>query len=171
MAPVVVSILERRLHAADAADLTGPWRERLERLVSATEGRHSTVTDLARDVHFQMFEEPAIEKVVEENTAEMAGHLAALAADPGTPDRADRINRLVWSPQPMRSLLLDSWRGSLAADGDSEKGRAVRSAILEVYLRRFYRIRDLRGFDVATVDGFEFAFARYVHNDTQFHVD
>ncbi len=171
LVPVVVAILDRRLRHTTVEGPTPAWRARLDRLVSATEGRHEAVTDLARDVHFQTFEQPAIERVVDENTREMTALMGALAATPRAPERSDWINRLVWSPQPMRSLLLDSWRGSLAGDDvDPALGRAYRAAILETYLRRFYRIRDLRGLDVDVVDGIELAFAHYVHENQDIHV-
>ena len=78
--------------------------------------RHDAVTDLARDVHFQTFEQPAIERVVGENTREMTALMGAPGRDPRAPRALGLINRLVWSPQPMRFLLLDAWRGSLAGE-------------------------------------------------------
>ena len=167
LVPVVVAILERRM-GRPGADKS--WRERLERLVAATEGRHPQVTDLARDVHFQAFEQPAIEQIVAVNAEEMAAHLAVLARDPHTADRSDRINRLVWSPQPLRSVLLDAWRASVTEEPDSATGRDFRAAVLEIYVRRFYRIRDLRGLDVDVVDGIELAYAHYVHDGRDLHV-
>ncbi len=169
MAPVVVAILERRMDKPDA-EPTADWQDRLERLVAATEGRQPEVTDLARDVHFQAFEQPAIERINDVTAAEMATHMGVLADDPHVADRSDRINRLVWSPHPMRSLLLDSWRDSLASPADADQTQAFRAAILETYLRRFYRIRDLRGLDIDIVDGFEVAFAHYGHNGMDLHV-
>ncbi|MFN8096776.1 MAG: carboxyl transferase domain-containing protein [Dermatophilaceae bacterium] len=171
LVPVVVAILDRRLRHTSVEGPTPAWRARLDRLVSATEGRHDAVTDLARDVHFQTFEQPAIERVVDENTREMTALMGALAATPRAPERSDWINRLVWSPQPMRSLLLDAWRGSLAGeDVEPSLGRDYRAAILETYLRRFYRIRDLRGLDVDVVDGVELAFAHYSFENRDIHV-
>jgi acetyl-CoA carboxylase carboxyltransferase component/biotin carboxyl carrier protein len=167
---VVVAILERRLRNTSVEGPSQQWRERLDRLVSATEGRHADVTDLARDVQFQTFEQPAIEKVVEDNTREMASLMSALAATPRAPERSDWINRLVWSPQPMRSLLLDAWRSSLGGEVDPAHARDYRAAILETYLRRFYRIRDLRGLDVDVIDGIELIFAHYAYDDRDIHV-
>ena len=169
LAPIVTAILQRRLEdplvPADSAS-----RARLERLVTAGEGRMPIVADLARDVRYRVFDQPAIEQVVHETDAEMRGHLDALTLDPGRSDRADRINRLIWSPQPMRSLLLDAWRASLTAERPSESGRELRAAVLEIYLRRFYRIRDLRGLAVEVVGDLDIVFAHYTHDGMEVHV-
>ena len=98
--------------------------------------------------------------------AEMVDHLAALRADPYRTDRADRIDRLVWCPQPMRSLLLGAW---LSSAGDTAPTR-FREAILEAYARRFYRIRNLHGLDHETVDGFLLAFGNYEHEGLPVHL-
>ena len=79
--------------------------------VRATQGRQPAVTDAARDVVYHWFDEPVLSRVVAETEAEMRDHLAELAADPTGPERADRIGRLVWCPQPMRSMLLGAWLG------------------------------------------------------------
>ena len=114
LADVVTEVLGRRLeHAGQLlGQATAADRTRLERLVRATQGRQPAVTDAARDVVYHWFEEPVLSRVVAETEAEMRDHLAELAADPAGPDRADRIGRLVWCPQPMRSLLLGAWLGA-----------------------------------------------------------
>ena len=83
---------------------------------------------------FHYLDEPLLEQAVGAVYAEMDEHLDALAADPGLPDRAERVARLVWCPQPLRGMLLHRWQAS------SE----LREVVLDVHLRRFYRIRDLR---------------------------
>ena len=153
LADLVTEILGRRLqHAADLlTGATGADRTRLERLVRATQGRQPAVTDAARDVLYHWFDAPVLSRVVAETEAEMRSHLAELSADPTGPDRADRIGRLVWCPQPMRSLLLTAWLGA-GTDADPVE-TAFRRAVLETYLRRFYRMRDLHGLDFDTRDG------------------
>ena len=150
LADLVTEILGRRLqHAADLlTGATGADRARLERLVRATQGRQPAVTDAARDVLYHWFDAPVLSRVVAETEAEMRSHLAELSADPTGPDRADRIGRLVWCPQPMRSLLLTAWLGA-GTDADPVE-TAFRRAVLETYLRRFYRMRDLHGLDFDT---------------------
>ncbi len=151
LVPVVADILERRVKHADALELiTGPGdQERLEHLATATEGRYQVIAELARNVSFRLFEAPVLHASLAGAAAEMRTHLAALRADPQRADRADRIDRLVWGPQPLRGLLLGAWRHT-AGDG-SEEDEAYRSALLTILLRRFYRIRELRAVDDETV--------------------
>ncbi len=179
LADLVTEMLDRRLEFAGAL-LTGASkadRARLERLVRATQGRQPTVTDAARDVLYHWFDEPVLSAVVAETEAEMREHLAALAADPTAPDRADRIARLVWCPQPMRSLLLGAWlragaeggTDSDGTDGTDGSATAFRRALLETYLRRFYRMRDLHGLDFDTRAGLDVVWARYEHEGLPVH--
>ncbi len=62
--------------------------------------------------------------------------LDAAEADPDGEGRSDVIDRLVRSPHPQRGALLRRWTGST----DPRFHRTL----LEVYARRFYRIRELR---------------------------
>ncbi len=168
LAPVVSAILERRLaNVRQLRASAGPdLRHRLERLAQASEGRQQGVADLARDVAFQYFDAPVLDQVVADVEAEMTGHLAALHADAHRADRADRVDRLVWCPHPLRGLLLRAW-----LDGVDDPGLAAyRECILEVYARRFYRIRDLHGLDHETVLGRQLAFANYEHGDLDVHL-
>ncbi len=139
LGPVVTAILERRLAHADAVrPHTGAdGRARLERLASATDGRQQAIADLARDVEFRDFDEPPMLAAAAELDAEMSAHLAVLTEHPDAPDRAERIARLVWCPNPLRSLLLTTWRAA------GPHATAVRDLVLEIHLRRFYRIRQL----------------------------
>ncbi len=168
LAPVVTAILERRLaHIAQLRDSAGPaLRHRLERLSRATEGRQQTVADLARDVEFHYFDGPLLDQAVADVETEMRGHLGALHADAHRADRADRVDRLVWCPHPLRALLLRAWLDGV----DDPALTAYRECILEVYARRFYRIRDLHGLDHDTVTGFQIGFANYEHIDLDVHL-
>ena len=189
LADLVTEVLGRRLrHAGELLGrATAEDRVRLERLIGATQGRQPAVTDAARDVVYHWFEEPVLSRVVAETEAEMRDHLAELAADPTGPERADRIGRLVWCPQPMRSMLLGAWLGARDS-GPPERtaertaggaggvaasaagGTVFRRALLETYLRRFYRIRDLHGLDFDTQDGLDLAYARYELDGLRVHV-
>jgi acetyl/propionyl-CoA carboxylase alpha subunit/acetyl-CoA carboxylase carboxyltransferase component len=159
LSPVVLAILQRRLDHRDrlarADDVDA--RARYDRLTRATQGRQQAVADLARDVRFHFFDEPPMQAASAELVAEMTGHLDALAADPDAPDRAERIARLVWCPHPMRGTLLDHWG---RADQDPDATRR-RRAVLELHVRRFYRIRTVGGIEHHLVDGLQFATAEY----------
>ena len=161
LSPVVSAVLERRLAHRDAlADhADASMRARLDRLAAATQGRQQAIADLARDVRFHYFDEPPMEAAAADLSTEMAGHLAHLAAHPDSPDRSERIERVVWCPLPMRALLLESWSaGALSPLSDA------RRLVLEVFIRRFYRICDFDEISFHDADGFQFA-------TTQFHTD
>jgi acetyl/propionyl-CoA carboxylase alpha subunit/acetyl-CoA carboxylase carboxyltransferase component len=138
LAPVVLSILGRRLRAGAllAARADGDMRARLDRLATAMQGRDQGIAELARDVRFHYFDEPVLEALVTEEYDETERVLDAVAADPEGPGREDAIARLVRSPHPQRGALLRRWVDS--ADP------AYRRTLLEVYARRFYRVRELR---------------------------
>ena len=86
----------------------------------------------------------------------MAGHIAYLAANPDAVDRATRIERLVWCPVPLRALVLDSW-----GPDDSSTTDAMRRVVLEIHIRRFYRVSDLGQIAFHESDGYLFATTGY----------
>jgi acetyl/propionyl-CoA carboxylase alpha subunit/acetyl-CoA carboxylase carboxyltransferase component len=163
LVPAVTTILERRLrhHSELAQAADAEMRARLDRL-AGIQGSQRVVADLARDVRFHYFDEPLLEVTVAEEYAAAERDLDALGAGPDSPDRATRIDRLVACPQPLRSQLLRRWR----APADPRLGRVL----LEVYIRRFYRIRDLR--DVTTVahDGWLLGTADYDFEGKTIHL-
>jgi len=170
LTPIVLAILERRLEHRDAliglADADMGFR--LDRLVAATQGRQQLIADLARDVRFHYFDEPPLEAAASERRAEMVEHIEALAADPQRPDRHDRFDRLLWCPEPLRSLLTSSWQA--ATPGESTR----RSVVLDVHIRRFYRIcelSDIRHHHVGEgADGIQFASADFRWDDRDVHL-
>ena len=91
----VLAILDRRLElAGDLAGRVGnDFRQALDRLVGAMEGRDPVVADLARDVRFRYFDEPLIAETRDRTYAAMDRHLEALADDPERADRDQRIAR------------------------------------------------------------------------------
>jgi hypothetical protein len=90
LTPVVSAILQRRMdHRAQPAGRGRTGHEgRLDRLTLATQGRQQAVADLARDLRFHYFDEPPMEAAAAELRAEMATHLAHLAKQPDSDDRA-----------------------------------------------------------------------------------
>jgi len=166
LGPVVNAILQRRLAHPDglAAQMGGEQKVRLDRLGAATQGRQQAIADLARDVRFHYYDEPVMEAAAAELRAEMAGHLAHLAAQPDSPDRAVRIGRLLWCPLPIRALLLDTWRTS-GASAD-----ALRRLVLEVHVRRVFRICRLGEIAFGTADGYCYASTDYVVDDEAAHL-
>ncbi len=135
---VVIAILQRLLEAGDS--LRGRADERLhellDRLVTVTQGRHQAVSDLAHEVRYRWFDRPFFESVREEAYADAARRLEALEADPHGPDRATLVHELVECTQPLSPRLLERFTG-VGAEPDA------RAAMLEVMVRRYYRMREL----------------------------
>jgi acetyl/propionyl-CoA carboxylase alpha subunit/acetyl-CoA carboxylase carboxyltransferase component len=152
----VLAILDRRLQLAGSLNeqVGDDFRQALDRLVRAMEGRDPIVADLARDVRFRCFDEPLIEATRERVYEEMELHLEALAADPQRADREERVEALVACPRPLAPVLMRRMR---AADAP------LRRVLLETLARRFYRIRTLERFEALTLDGHEFVTTRYRH--------
>jgi acetyl/propionyl-CoA carboxylase alpha subunit/acetyl-CoA carboxylase carboxyltransferase component len=164
LAPAVTAILERRLrhHAELARVADAEMRARLDRL-AAIVSRQQVVADLARDVRFHYFDEPLLAVAVAEEYASVQRDLDALRDDPDGPDRAIRIDRLIACPQPLRAELLQRWRSSSSDPG-------LRRAVLEVYILRFYRIRELRNLDVTEHDGCLLGSADYDYEGQPIHL-
>ncbi|MFW2335718.1 carboxyl transferase domain-containing protein, partial [Ilumatobacter sp.] len=163
LSPVVIAVLERRLtHRRALAGRTDlAMRARLDRLAAATQGRQQAIADLARDLRFHAFDEPPMEASTAALVDEMAGHIAHLAEHPDDAERGSRIDRLVWCPVPLRGLVLDSWR-----PGDDAASDAVRRVVLEVHIRRFYRICEFGPIVFHEHDGSLTATTTYRDGDT-----
>ncbi len=153
MAPMVMGILLRRLrHREELMPVAGPdLRARLDRLSTATQGWLPAVAELARDIRFRYLDGPMLEAAAGEVYAEMDEQLDALREDPFGPDRRQRIDRLVQCPRPLRGMLLRQWLasagrqaiGDAREEADETGDTAFRQVLLEVYARRYYRIRPL----------------------------
>ncbi|MGA8246937.1 MAG: carboxyl transferase domain-containing protein [Nocardioides sp.] len=147
LAPVVMSILERRLRArrqlAPLAD--EQMRARFDRLATSARTRHQAIAELAHDVVFRYFDEPVLEALVESEDVETERSLAAVEADPCGPGAAQTIERLVSSPHPQRGALLRHWLGT--------EDRDLQKILLEIYARRYYRIRELQDVRFDEQDG------------------
>jgi acetyl/propionyl-CoA carboxylase alpha subunit/acetyl-CoA carboxylase carboxyltransferase component len=157
-----VSLLLERFLEGEAASLAAvpDLPALLDRLIAATQSRYPAVNDLARDVRFRLVERPLLEHVRSEGFAAAERDLAALARGQEAGTRAARVEALVQCPQPLAGLLVERYVTS---------GAPVREAILEVLLRRFYRIRALDEVLVQTADAHPFAAAGYEHEGRARH--
>jgi hypothetical protein len=164
LVPAITAILDRRLrHRAELVPLADTdTRARLDRLAAAVQGRHQVVADLCRDVRFHYLDEPLLTAVVAKEYERVERDLDALRADPGRPDRRERVARLVGCPQPLRGALLRHWRTT--ADP------RLRRALLEVYTRRFYRVRELSDPTFTTTLGWLLCTADYAAGDRRIHL-
>ena len=160
--PAIMAILERRIaeasHEPAADEALGPL---LDRIVAMSQRRFPAVADLAREAHYRSFHQPEFERARRAVYAEMESHITHLAADPESADRADRIWRLVDCPQPMQAFM-----SHLAQTASPER----RGLMLEVMIRRYYRIRQLE--DVRTFDacGRTWGAARYAEDGRRVQV-
>src|SRR5213078_1143070 len=124
LAPIV-SILERRLTGGSSS------REVLDRLAELGQERFPALADLAGEVRYRSFDQPALDRVRAEVYAQAEKDLAQLAVKPDE----ELIGRLVECPQPLATLLL-----SRIARAES---KALRPRLVETLLRRYYRFRAL----------------------------
>ena len=155
---VIVTLLDRRLEQVDAlvGRLGDDFREALDRLIAATQGRDQVLADLAHETRFRYFDQPLIEATTAATYREAEADLAALVADPEGADRADRIEALVAYPRPLVTLLSERLR-----DG----AEPLRRALLEAMVRRYYRMRTLGEFEVLELAGGSFLTATHPHDE------
>ncbi|GGT08435.1 carboxyl transferase domain-containing protein [Nonomuraea spiralis] len=113
----------------------------LEHLVEATQVRFPVVSDLARGVVFRWFAQPLLRRNRAKVYAAVRDELRHLDRDPDAPDRAERIQAMVASSEPLVRLL------------GQRIGRPERdlAPLLEVLTRRYYGNRGLS--QVTTRDG------------------
>ncbi|HUR72810.1 MAG TPA: biotin/lipoyl-containing protein, partial [Sporichthya sp.] len=119
--PVVTALLERWLAAEDlvVADqkVNDELAEVLERLVTATRIRYPLIGDLARSVRFRHFDQPLIRVARERALNSIRKRIDYLVEHPDAPDRAERIETLVASPETIIGLLNEYLGTGVAALG------------------------------------------------------
>ncbi|HVT69404.1 MAG TPA: carboxyl transferase domain-containing protein, partial [Trebonia sp.] len=149
-APVVAEVLRQWLASAPPAE---PLRERaglaLEHLIEATQVRFPAVSDLARGVVFRWFAQPLLRRNRARVYAAVRADLRYLDRFPDAPDRAQRIQAMVASAEPLLRLL-----GQRLG---RPPGREVDHApLLEVLTRRYYgnhKLADVTARDIPASDG------------------
>jgi acetyl/propionyl-CoA carboxylase alpha subunit/acetyl-CoA carboxylase carboxyltransferase component len=160
MAPVL-AILERRLAAGAAAELAR-WTDRglHDRLVDIGTERLPALADLAREIRYRVFDQPALERARAGVYSQAEADLDRLAkADAAARDAI--VDRLVESPQPLSTLLVSRMA---AADA------ALRPRLVEALLRRYYRVRALEPATARDLDGMPCAFTEYVREGRRIRV-
>ena len=173
--PPILAVLERRL------DLTGReagvergeekkpansgFRDLLERLIAETRGRYPTVHDLAREVHFYLYDRPFLEGLRRRAVADVEQHLDALEALGDAlrddPRREAPIHELVACTQPLKTFLSRRYGAATPA---------MREVMLEIMTRRYYRSRELEEVETTSVDGHCFLEARYRFEGKHYHL-
>jgi acetyl/propionyl-CoA carboxylase alpha subunit/acetyl-CoA carboxylase carboxyltransferase component len=161
-AAVVRSVLERWLaqRALLAPRLGAAQRALLDRLVAVAQGRDPALVDLAREVRYQLFDEPLFAAARARVYADAEAHLDALAEGEG--EAAAHIAALVDCPQPLVGRIARRFATAPAP---------LRRAMLEALTRRYYRIRPLEGLRCLEVLGhISCAVASYPHEGRRVHV-
>jgi acetyl/propionyl-CoA carboxylase alpha subunit/acetyl-CoA carboxylase carboxyltransferase component len=124
----------------------------LEHLIEATQVRFPAVSDLARGVVFRWFAQPLLRRSRANVYAEVRDDLRYLDRNPDAPDRAERIQVMVASSEPLVRLL------------GQRIGRPGRDHVplLEVLTRRYYGNRELSEVTTRDVGGCSFVTAERV---------
>ncbi len=160
--PVVTALLERWLGQDDLA--TGPAHDEigevLDRLIVATQLRYPALGDLARSIRFRLFDQPLIEQARETIYAGVREHLRHLDGHPEAADRAQRIEAMAASPEPLIRLLAQR----VALDGSGVE------PMLEVLTRRYYKIRRLEEVHATRIDGQQFVTGAFDLSGKRLHL-
>jgi acetyl/propionyl-CoA carboxylase alpha subunit/acetyl-CoA carboxylase carboxyltransferase component len=134
-AAAVQAVFERRVANPDVILSGRPdFRVLVDRVIDVSQGRYPALNDLARELRYRYFDQPAFERLRASVYSDAEWRLALLAADPFTAERAAHIEALVECPQPLKGLLADRFDRATPA---------MRQLMLEVFVRRYYRIRAL----------------------------
>jgi acetyl/propionyl-CoA carboxylase alpha subunit/acetyl-CoA carboxylase carboxyltransferase component len=150
--PAVLDLLNWRLrHASSLSELPEATREEYRRtlddLVVATQLRYPVVGDTARQVRYRGFDAPIVAAERREVLAEVRASLDAIAETPDSPQRAERIDALIGSSEPILGVF-------------APRHDAV---LLEVMTRRYYRVRPLEGLELTEFAGHPLLRAHYRH--------
>ncbi|MFL6232681.1 MAG: carboxyl transferase domain-containing protein [Thermoanaerobaculia bacterium] len=158
--PAVLALLEGWLERGGFPEVPG-LRELLDRVIAETQGREPAVHDLAREVRYRAFDRPLLLATRERIYAAAAVDLTRLAAGVSPEERTALIRSLVECPQPLHHLV--SQRLTRADPGP-------RAALLEILVRRYYRIRELGEIRTTVLDGQTVAVADYLHRGAPVHL-
>ncbi len=123
----------------------------LEHLVEATQVRFPMVSDLARGVVFRWFAQPLLRRNRAKVYAAVRDELRYLDRNPDAPDRAERIQVMVASAEPLVRLI-GQRIGRLGRD---------HAPLLEVLTRRYYGNRGLSEVTVRETAGCRFVTAEH----------
>ena len=141
-AGIVAELLRQWLATAPPAEpLREPAGLALEHLIEATQLRFPSVSDLARGVVFRWFAQPLLRRNRARVYAAIREQLRYLDRHPDAPDRAERIQAMVASSEPLVRLI-----------GQRVRRGADNAPLLEVLTRRYYgnhQLADVTARDIA----------------------
>ena len=159
----ILGILERRLRQANSPEpgVNGSFRLLLDQMISITHEPYPSISDLAGEVRYRYFDQPAFEHTRTQAYNEAEGHLDYLAGHPAAPDRQSRIHGLIECPQ----LLAGLFAGRLPAADPT-----LRRTMLEILTWRYYKIRALQNLVWPEINEHCFVTAEYDHEGKRVHV-
>jgi acetyl/propionyl-CoA carboxylase alpha subunit/acetyl-CoA carboxylase carboxyltransferase component len=150
----LVCILEHHLSAAGPLALSSPSsRELLDRLAEVGRGRFAALTDLARELRYQRFDEPVFARARSAAYAQAEVDIDRLTSEAGN-RREALVRRLVDCPYPLATQLI-----ARMGTADPEH----RPHLVETLLRRYYRFRSLQEVRARQQASVPCAAAQYEH--------
>ncbi len=158
----ILAILERRLTGdGPIPGSDGPEdRDLLDRLANLGRERFPALADLARELRYRWFDQPALERARAEAHHQAEADLALLAAA-GDEGREPLIQRLVAGTQPLSTLLISHMAAAPPP---------LRPRLVETLLRRYYRLRPLGKVAAMEVEGVPCAIADYDREGQRYRV-
>jgi len=161
LAPIL-AILERRLAGGELSPASQEaWRDVLDRLAELGQERFPALADLAREVRYRSFDQPAFDRVRNATYARAEADVARLAVASGE-ERQGLVRRLVECPQSLITLF-----GSRMMKPESAQ---LRPLLVETLLRRYYRFRPLESVTALDHDGLPCAWSDYERDGQRFRV-
>ena len=157
--PAVLALLEGWLERGGFPEVPG-LRELLDRVIAETQGWEPAVHDLAREVRYRAFDRPLL-LAARERIYAAAVDLTRLAAGPGPEERRELIRSLVECPQPLHHLISQRL---------TQADPVLRAALLEILVRRYYRIRELKEIRTLILNGQTVAVADYLYRGSPVHL-
>ncbi len=161
-AAAITASLDRRRTAVGAHGATAGdgLHVLLHRLVSVARRRFPGVHEAALEMRHAFFDEPMFQRARDAVRAKAAAELRELSAtgEANRAERAARIEDLVECPEPLLGVLAPHFQSATPP---------LRAAMLEVLLRRYYRIRTLSSVEASGADGCPHVTADYPHEGRQ----
>ena len=158
----ILSLLQRRLDNVSVLRETAGdgFRELLSRMMVESQDRYPAIHDLARELHYHYFERPIQEQVSKEALSRADEILSKLALDPCGPDRAAQIAELVAVPYPLKGFM------SRRLEQASHDERLI---MLETLARRYYKMCDLKDFELVSHSGIDVSKCWYEYEGKKIH--
>ncbi|MFW2387673.1 MAG: biotin carboxylase N-terminal domain-containing protein [Polyangiales bacterium] len=159
----ILSLLQHRLdHVGLLRSQTGDeFRAILSRLIVETQDRYPAIHDLARELQYHYFERPIQEQVARDTFAKADGILSELTAGSSEEERSSRVAQLVALPHPLKGHLSRKLAGA---------NREERQVMLEALARRYYKMCDLRDFEIVADGDFEVSRCWYEYEQKRIHL-